>query len=221
MLNTTSLCEDEMSPGYIRNYFSSYLILHEFGLRLPHLLDDHSSSTLQAAQLTSLLLCYKSLSVGIPLLKLNVMRARSIIFASALATLAVTDPLDKPPLANNLDYLQKGLLQSLHPTQSWYTQWGPDWIPADCKGMTQDANMSAIDVEVFNVQYDDVGIGVRSAFSQINIITFFLSSVPQRPLDPLPAQRQPRSHPQHDRSLRSRSGPRTSMGPPHNQSTRS
>lgn len=89
------------------------------------------------------------------------MRARSITSASALFTLAVTDPLDKPPLADNLDYLQKGLLQSLQPTEGWYTQWGLDWIPADCKGMTEDANLSATDVEVFNVQYDDVGIAIE------------------------------------------------------------
>ena len=89
------------------------------------------------------------------------MHARSIVSASAFFTIAFTDPLDKPPLADNLDYLQKGLLQSLHPTNGWYTQWGPDWIPADCKGMAEDANLSATDVEVFNVQYDDVGIGVE------------------------------------------------------------
>ena len=88
------------------------------------------------------------------------MRAGSILSASTLVTLAVTDPLDKPPLADNLDYLQKGLLQSLHPTQGWYTQWGPNWIPSDCKSMTEDANLSATDVDVFNVQYDDVGIGL-------------------------------------------------------------
>lgn len=87
------------------------------------------------------------------------MRTRSIISASALFTIACADSLDKPPLANNLDYLQKGLLQSLQPTNSWYTQWGPDWIPADCKSLTENANLSAIDVDVFNVQYEDVGIG--------------------------------------------------------------
>ena len=58
------------------------------------------------------------------------MRARSILPASALVTVAFTDPLDEPPLAGSLDYLQKGLLQSLQPTNGWYTQWGPDWIPA-------------------------------------------------------------------------------------------
>ena len=87
------------------------------------------------------------------------MRTRSIISASALFILAGADPLDKPPLADNLDYLQKGLLQSLPSTDGQYTQWIPDWIPADCKTLTEDANLSATDVEVFNVQYDDVGIG--------------------------------------------------------------
>ena len=89
------------------------------------------------------------------------MRARSILSAGALITTAVTEPLDKPPLADNLDYLQKGLLQSLHSTNGWYTQWGPGWIPADCKGMTEDANLSSADVEVFNVQYDDVGTRIE------------------------------------------------------------
>ena len=147
------------------------------------------------------------------------MRARSFISASALFTIAVTEPLNKPPLTDNLDYLQKGLLQSLHPTDGWYTQWGPDWIPADCKSMTEDAKLSATDVEVFNVQYDDVGIGVEVGVLRKYHTKLFLSPVSQRLLDSLPAQIQPRSHPQHDRSLRSRSSSRTSMGPPHNKPT--
>ena len=91
------------------------------------------------------------------------MRVQSTILASTLITLAVTDGLDKPPLAENLDYLQKGLLQSLHPTNGWYTQWGPHWIPTDCKNLAQDNNFSAVDVDVFNVQYDDVGPSVDTA----------------------------------------------------------
>ena len=147
------------------------------------------------------------------------MRTRSIISASALLILAGADRLDKPPLADNLDYLQKGLLQSLPSTNGWYAQWVPNWIPADCKSLTEDANLSATDVEVFNVQYDDVGIGAYVRALRHSDTNLFLSSVSQRSLDSLPAQRQPRSHPEYDRSLRSRSSSRTSMGPPHNQST--
>ena len=77
------------------------------------------------------------------------MRAGSILPLSALVALAVTDPLDKSPLADNLDYLQKGLLQSLQPTNGCYTQWGANWIPADCKRMAEYANLSATDVDVF------------------------------------------------------------------------
>ena len=97
---------------------------------------------------------------------------------SALFTLAVTDHLDKPPLADNLDYLQNGLLQSLQTTDGWYTQWGPDWIPADCKAMTEDANLSTTDVEVFNVQYDDVGFGAEVRVLQNWHTNSFLPSVP-------------------------------------------
>ena len=106
------------------------------------------------------------------------MRARSTIFASALFTLAVTDPLNKPPLADNLDYLQKGLLQSLQTTDGWYTQWGPDWIPTDCKVMTENAKLSSTDVEVFNVQYDDVGIEVKVRVLPNWHTNSFLISVP-------------------------------------------
>ena len=127
-----------------------------------------SDPILQTAQFILLLLCYKSLSVGSPL-TLDVMRARSILAVSAFVTLAVTDPLDKPLLADSLDYLPKSLLQFLQPTNGWYTQWGPDWIPADCKSMAEDTNLSATDVDVFNVQYNDVGI--RSAFSKTSTLT--------------------------------------------------
>lgn len=87
------------------------------------------------------------------------MRATLIGLSSLLfITPAVTDDdhLDKPPLADNFEYLKKGLLESLHPMNGSYTQWSPHWIPADCKSMTEDNNMSAIDVEVFDVRYSDV-----------------------------------------------------------------
>ena len=79
------------------------------------------------------------------------MRATFIALSGSLITLASTGQLNKPPLEGNLDYLQKGLLDSLHPTNSWHLQWSPQWIPADCKSMTEYANLSAIDVDVFDV----------------------------------------------------------------------
>ena len=89
---------------------------------------------------------------------MKVMRATFIGLLCFLIKLAVTDDrLDKPPLAGNLDYLKKGLLEYLHPVHSSHTKWGPKWIPEACKDLTEDANLTATDVEVFNVQYDDVG----------------------------------------------------------------
>lgn len=79
-----------------------------------------------------------------------------IALATSLSTLALTQGLDKPPLEASLDYLQKGLLEYLQPVNSSYTQWAPGWIPSDCKTMTEQANLSAADVDTFNVQYDDV-----------------------------------------------------------------
>lgn len=84
------------------------------------------------------------------------MYATFIGLAGSLCWLALAQHLDKPPLENNLDYLQKGLLEYLPPVKSSYKQWGPGWIPADCKTMTEQANFSAADVETFSVQYDDV-----------------------------------------------------------------
>lgn len=148
------------------------------------------------------------------------MRATLIGLSSLLIiTLAVTDDdhLDKPPLADSLDYLQKGLLESLHPMNSSYTKWSPHWIPADCKSLTEDNNMSATDVEVFNVRYSDVSTGVASSGSrQINPL---LSLVSSGPLGSLSAQRQSRSSLKHDRPLRPRSCWRASVGPPHHQPT--
>ena len=79
-----------------------------------------------------------------------------IAWATVLFTLALTQRLDKPPLEANLDYLQKGLLKYLHPVNSSHTQWASGWIPSHCKAMTEHANLSAADVDTFNVRYDDV-----------------------------------------------------------------
>ena len=82
----------------------------------------------------------------------------SITIASVLGLLAATSQaaLSKPPLRSNLDGLQQGLLDNLHPTHSTWDKWGAGWIPQDCKTMTENAGLKATDVETYNVHYDDV-----------------------------------------------------------------
>ncbi|KAL9614047.1 MAG: hypothetical protein Q9167_001462 [Letrouitia subvulpina] len=75
--------------------------------------------------------------------------------ATALVALTQAQQLSKPPLRNNLDGLQQGLLDNMHPTHSTWDKWGAGWIPADCKTMTQNAGLNPVDVETFNVHYDD------------------------------------------------------------------
>lgn len=104
------------------------------------------------------------------------MRSALIGLATSLATLALTQRLDKPPLEPSLDYLQKGLLEHLGSVKSSYKQWGQGWIPADCKTMTEDANLSAADVETFNVQYVDVCISVNARVLSHQKLMFFLVS---------------------------------------------
>ncbi|KAL8660055.1 MAG: hypothetical protein Q9202_006821 [Teloschistes flavicans] len=78
--------------------------------------------------------------------------------ATAIVSLLATSTsaaLSKPPLHPNLDYLQQGLLNNLHPTHSTWDIWGAGWIPQDCKTMTQNAGLNPLDVETYNVHYDD------------------------------------------------------------------
>lgn len=148
------------------------------------------------------------------------MRATFIGLLCSLTKLAVTDDrLDKPPLAGDLDYLKKGLLEYLHPVHSSHTKWGLKWIPEARKDMTEDANLTATDLEVFSVQYDDVGTGVDVHILWDYQTNMLLSLMSQGPLDPLPAQRQSRAYRNHDRPLRPGSSPRASMGPPRHQPT--
>ena len=74
-----------------------------------------------------------------------------------LAALARAN-LSKPPLEQSLDYLQQGLLDNLHPVHSTWDIWGAGWIPQDCKTMTQNAGLNPVDVETYNVHYDDVSL---------------------------------------------------------------
>ena len=108
------------------------------------------------------------------------MRATLIGLLCALTKLAVTDDrLDKPPLADDLDYLKKGLLEYLHPVKSSHTMWAPKWIPEACKNMTEDAHLTATDVEIFSVQYDDVGRCPHLLGTSMLIVA--LASVPRTP----------------------------------------
>ena len=117
------------------------------------------------------------------------MRATLNAFASLLVTLALTQRLDKPPLEPNLNFIATGFLQSLPSVKNSYTQWPRDWIPVDCESMVENANLSAIDVEVFNVTYDDVGASVDVCILLNQPTDAFMSSVSPRSLDPLPAYR--------------------------------
>lgn len=74
---------------------------------------------------------------------------------AAFAALAAAT-LDKPPLHPNLDYLNQGLLDNLHPTQSTYDQWGSGWLPQDCVDMTNNAGLDPRDVQAWNIHYTDV-----------------------------------------------------------------
>ena len=102
------------------------------------------------------------------------MRAAFTGSLSILISLVLTQSLNKPPLEGNLDYLQKGLLKSLQPANSSYQQWDPAWIPANCKTLTENNNLSVADVETFNVWYGDVSTraDVRILFDlQPNVFT--------------------------------------------------
>ncbi|KAL8998817.1 MAG: hypothetical protein Q9188_006020 [Gyalolechia gomerana] len=64
-------------------------------------------------------------------------------------------PLDKPPLVDNLDYLQENLLENFPAAGSNYDPWNPGWIPRDCKDLTAEAGLNPADITTYNVNYDD------------------------------------------------------------------
>ena len=84
-----------------------------------------------------------------------------IVLTGSLGTNVLAQSLNKIPLTNGLSFLQDGLLEHLHPVHSSYIQWVPDYIPIDCKDLTEQNNFSAADVVVYNVQYDDVSTSAR------------------------------------------------------------
>ncbi|KAI4107001.1 MAG: hypothetical protein L6R37_001894 [Teloschistes peruensis] len=64
--------------------------------------------------------------------------------------------LDKPPLANNLDYLANGLLDHYPTVHSSHDPWGNNgWIPQECKTAAETAKLSASDMNTYEVHYDD------------------------------------------------------------------
>ncbi|KAI4182851.1 MAG: hypothetical protein L6R41_005747 [Letrouitia leprolyta] len=74
---------------------------------------------------------------------------------STLTSADEHDRLDKPPLVDNLDYLQDGLLQNFPAAGSNYNVWEPGWIPKDCKDLTAEAGFNPADITTYNVNYDD------------------------------------------------------------------
>ncbi|KAL8933803.1 MAG: hypothetical protein Q9216_006204 [Gyalolechia sp. 2 TL-2023] len=75
-----------------------------------------------------------------------------------LSTLIYADewtPLDKPPIVDNLDYLQDNLLENFPAAGSNYDTWNPGWIPQDCKDLTAEAGFNPADITTYNVNYDD------------------------------------------------------------------
>lgn len=80
------------------------------------------------------------------------------VLATALPLLATAQRLNKPALTPNLDYLEQGNIDNLHPTHSTWDKWGPGWIPADCKSIAQNEGKNPDDFEIYNVHYDDVCI---------------------------------------------------------------
>jgi hypothetical protein len=51
--------------------------------------------------------------------------------------------------------LDQGLLNHLAPTHSKYSNWGSGWIPADCKALAIQQNLSPYDIIPFNIEYED------------------------------------------------------------------
>lgn len=83
---------------------------------------------------------------------------------AALAAVAHAQDLTKPALDKDLGALQYGLMASIGSVPQVSKKWPAGWIPADCKKMTEEANLSPADVETFEVQYTDVSSVDRCYF---------------------------------------------------------
>ncbi|KAI9707852.1 MAG: hypothetical protein M1820_004458 [Bogoriella megaspora] len=81
----------------------------------------------------------------------------STILAAAAVIVAQHDntaPLTKPPLANNLDYLENGL-QTLPQTTYTLSQWTNGQIPQDCYDIAHTEGRNPTDFLVYAVTYTD------------------------------------------------------------------
>ena len=83
-----------------------------------------------------------------------IMRSTFLYTLGQLAALALAH-LDKAPLTKDLNYLHAGLVAHLPPQAGTYSKWDPGWIPADCKAIIESKQLSATDVQVYSVHYND------------------------------------------------------------------
>lgn len=83
------------------------------------------------------------------------MRATQIIVALAALHFSSAN-LDKPLISPPMPPLDQGLLNHLAPTYTTsFSEWGPGWIPADCKSVATQNGFSPSDFIPFNIEYPD------------------------------------------------------------------
>lgn len=83
------------------------------------------------------------------------MQYRVLYILGQLAVLTFASKLDKAPLTGQIEDLFDDLIAHLPLPKGMYSKWDPGWIPQDCKDIAQSKNLQAIDVEVYDVHYDD------------------------------------------------------------------
>lgn len=79
----------------------------------------------------------------------------STFLSALLFTVSVAAKLSKPPLHENLDYLEAGLKAHLQSPPYQVTEWNPGWIAEDCKSIAENENLNPADVKTYSVKYDD------------------------------------------------------------------
>ena len=86
-----------------------------------------------------------------------IMQLSSLIAAASLLTAtALAQRLDKPPLQQDLENLQQGFSDNLHPASFTQNPYAAGFIPSDCKDIAQNENQNPADFTVVDVQFDDV-----------------------------------------------------------------
>ncbi|KAL8730865.1 MAG: hypothetical protein Q9166_003792 [cf. Caloplaca sp. 2 TL-2023] len=80
---------------------------------------------------------------------------------SLLATLSYAGELNKPPLRDNLDYLQPALMDNFPSVHSTWDEWGDGWIPKYCLDEISNADngYNLDDITTYNIHYEDCGTG--------------------------------------------------------------